>query len=104
VEGEHEPMEEGQARATVKKLGHMGTAIERIMPGLPRLQGGSWPLKLLGRLALGDTLCVSVEIVLEHVGPLEAVPELMAVEIVAVWKIDYSAHGSLSLKPSPHHE
>jgi hypothetical protein len=36
----------------------------------------------------------------EH--PLKSVPELMAVgraiEIVAVWKINYSAHGYLSLQ------
>jgi hypothetical protein len=31
------------------------------------------------------------------VGPLESVPELMAVKIVAAWKIDYSAHRDLSL-------
>jgi hypothetical protein len=35
--------------------------------------------------------------VLEQVGPLKSVPELMAVEIVAVWQIEYSAHGYLSL-------
>jgi hypothetical protein len=44
-----------------------------------------------------------IEILLEQVGPLKAIPESMAVEtaveIVALWKIDYSAHGSLSLKP-----
>jgi len=32
VQGSNEPMEEGQARATLKELGHMGPDIERIMP------------------------------------------------------------------------
>jgi hypothetical protein len=36
--------------------------------------------------------------VLEQVGPLKPVPELMTVEIVAVWKIDYRAHRYLSLQ------
>ena len=40
----------------------------------------------------------TIEIVLEQVGPLKPVPELMAVKIVAGWKIDYSAHGYLSLQ------
>jgi hypothetical protein len=73
------------------------------MPGVPRLQGGSGHLKPLGGLTLGDALRLQVEIVLEQIGSLEAVPELMtvdmAVDIVALWKIDYSAHGYLFLKP-----
>ena len=55
-------------------------------------------LKLLGRLALRYSLSLQVEIVFEQVGPLKPVPELMAVEIVAVWKIDYSADRYLSLQ------
>jgi hypothetical protein len=71
---------------------------------MPRLTGGSGHLKLFGGLTLGDALSLPVEILLERVGSLEAVPELMAVEIVAVWKIDYSAHGYLPLKPLPSSE
>jgi hypothetical protein len=62
------------------------------------LKGSSGHLKLLGCLALGYPLSLQIEIVLEQIGPLKSVPELMAVEIVAVWKIDYSAHGYLSLQ------
>ena len=66
-------------------------------------------LKPLGGLTLGDTLSLQVKILLEQIGPLETVPELvtvemaveMAVEIVAGWKIDYSAHGYLLLQPVP---
>ena len=47
-------------------------------------------------------MSLQIEIVLEQIGPLNSVPELMAVamvgKIVAVWKIDYSAHGYLSLQ------
>jgi hypothetical protein len=68
------------------------------------LQGASGYLKLLGGLTLGDALSLQVKILLEQVGPLEAVPESMAVEIVALWKIDYSAHGYLPLKPLPSSE
>jgi hypothetical protein len=62
------------------------------------LKGGAGHLKLLGRLALRYSLSLHVEIVLEQVGPLKPVPELMTVEIVAVWKIDYRAHRYLSLQ------
>jgi hypothetical protein len=71
------------------------------MPRVPSLQGASWHLKPLGRLALRDTLSLSVKILLEQVGPLEAVPELRTVEIVAMGKMDDSAHGYLLLKPLP---
>jgi len=47
--------------------------------------GSFWaPEAPLGGLTLGDTLSLSVELVLERVGSLEAVPELMAVASVAV--------------------
>jgi hypothetical protein len=36
--------------------------------------------------------------VLEHVGPLEAVPELVTIDMVMVRKIDPSAHRYLSLQ------
>jgi hypothetical protein len=72
---------------------------------MPSLQGSSGHLKPLGGLTLGDTLSLQVKILLEQIGPLETVPELvtveMAVEIVAGWKIDYSAHGYLLLQPVP---
>lgn len=32
MQGSNEPMEEGESRATVKKLGHLGTDIERVIP------------------------------------------------------------------------
>jgi hypothetical protein len=94
-------MQEGESKATLKKLGHFGTDIEGVMPGVPRLQGRSGHLKPLGGLTLRDALRVQGERVLEQLGPLEAVPELMAIEIVVVRKIDYSAHRGLSRKPSP---
>jgi hypothetical protein len=52
-------------------------------------------------LPLGDALRLPLQILLEPIGPLEAVPELIAVAIVAMWKINYSAHGYLLLKPLP---
>jgi len=52
-------------------------------------------------LALGHPLSLQVEVVLEHIGPLKPVPELMAVAmavgIVVVWKIDYLVSGSRCL-------
>ena len=65
---------------------------------MPCLQGRSGYLKLFGSLALGDTLRLEVEVLPKQVGPLESVPELMAVDIVAVWKIDDSAHRYLALQ------
>jgi hypothetical protein len=53
---------------------------------MPSLKGRAGHLKLLGSLALGDTLSLEVEIVLEHVGPLEAVPELVTIDMVMVRK------------------
>ncbi len=79
----------------------MGTAIERGMPCMLRLQGASGHLKLFGGLTLGDALRLQVEILFEQVGPLEAVPELMAVARVTVGEIDDNAHGYLPLKPLP---
>ena len=58
-------MKEGKSRAALKKLGHMRSNIESLMPGLPSLKGGSGYLKLLGRLALRNTLSLQVEILLE---------------------------------------
>ena len=94
-------MEEGKSRAILKELGHMGTAIEGVMPGVPSWKGASGHLKLLGGLTLGDALSLQLQILLEQIGPLEAVPELMTVAIVAVWKINDSAHGYLPLTPLP---
>jgi hypothetical protein len=75
---------------------------------VPSLPGASGHLKLLGGLTLGDALRLQVEILLQQVGPIKSIPESMAaemaVEIVARWKIDYSAHGYLLLKPLPNGE
>jgi hypothetical protein len=84
VEGSNEPREEGKSRATLKELGHMRTDIEGIMPGVPRLQGPSGPLKPRGGLTLGDALRLPLQLWLEQIGPLEAVPEVIAVAMVAV--------------------
>lgn len=97
MERSNEPMQEGQSRTALKKLGHVGADIERIMPCMPSLQGRAGHVKLLGSLALGDTLSLEVEIVLEQVGPLEAVPELVTIDMVMVRKSDPSAHHYLSL-------
>jgi hypothetical protein len=97
-EGQYEPMEKCQSRTTLKKLGYLRADIEGLMPGLPSLKRRSGHVKLLGRLTLRDTLCLEVEIMLEQVGPLKPVPELVAVNRVMVCKIDYSAHGYLSLE------
>ena len=100
MEGQHQSMQKGESRTTSKELGHLGTDVEGVMPGVPSLQGASGHLQPLGGLTLGDALSLQVEILLEPIGPLEAVPELMTGAIVAVWKINDSAHGSLPLKPS----
>jgi hypothetical protein len=63
---------------------------------MPRVKGASGPLKLCGGLTLRDAWRSQVELWLKQIGPLEAVPELMAVEIAAAWKIDDSAHGYLA--------
>src|SRR5262249_40659361 len=65
MQSHNEPMQECQAKTALKKRGHMGTDIERVMPGLPRLQGGTGHLKLLGRLALRYSLSLQVERVRE---------------------------------------
>lgn len=69
---------------------------------MPRVQGGSGQLKLLGGLSLRDAVRLYVEIGLEQIGPLKSILESLAVEtavaIVARRKIDYSAHSYLSLK------
>jgi hypothetical protein len=104
VEGQNEPMKERESGTTLKERHDMGTAIEGVMPGVPRLQGASGHLKSLGGLTLGDTLRLQVEIWLEQVSPLETVPKLMAAAMVTVWKIAGSAHSYLSCKPLPHGE
>jgi hypothetical protein len=104
MQGSNEPMQEGQARTALKKLGHLGTDIEGLLPGLPSLKGGAGHLKRLGGLALGDPLSLQIEIVLEQIGPLKSVPELRAVgravEIVAVWKIRASTQSGTSCRRS----
>ena len=91
------PLQACQARTALKTRGPMGAAIERGLPGLPRLPGGAGPLKRLGRLALRYSVSVQVERGLEQVGPLKPVPELMAVAMVAVWQSASRAPRSLSL-------
>jgi hypothetical protein len=96
VEGQNEPMQEGESGTPLKKLGHMGTTIEGVMPCTPGLQGGSGNLKLFGGLTLRDALSLQLEILRKPVGPIEAVPARVTVDMVMVGKIDYSAHGYLS--------
>ena len=48
------------------------------------LEGCFWAPEAAWRLTLGDALRLQVEIWLEPISPLEAVPELMTVAIVAV--------------------
>ena len=91
-------MQECQARTALKKLGHMGTDIKRVMPGLPSLKGSAGYLKLLGRLALGYPLRLKVKILFEHIGPFEAVPELVTVDMIMGCKIDDSVHCYLALQ------
>jgi hypothetical protein len=83
VEGHNQTMQEGEPGTTLKKLGHLGTDVEGVMPPAPGLQGGAGHLKLLGRLTLGDALSLQPERVLKEIGLFEPVPELVTVEIVA---------------------
>jgi hypothetical protein len=101
VEGQNQAMQKGESRATLKELSHFWTDIEGVMPRVPRLQGASGHLKPLGSLTLGEALCLQVDILLEQIGPLEAVPALMTVDIGAVWKIHETAQGYLPLQPWP---
>ncbi len=91
-------MEESQSRATLKELSEMRTDIESLMPSAPSLKSGAWHLELFGGLTLGDALSLQVEILLEQVGSLKTIPELVTVGVVMVGKIDYSAHCYLSLQ------
>jgi hypothetical protein len=95
---QNEPLQECEARTALKKLGHVGADIEGVMPGLPRVPGGAGYLKRLGRLARGEALRLQGERALAPVGPRTPAPALMAVDMVAVWKIDDSAQGYLCLQ------
>ena len=97
-------MQEGEPGTTLKKLGHLGTDVEGVMPPAPGLQGGAGHLKLLGRLTLGDALSLQPGRVLKEIGLFEPVPELVTVEIVAGGGTDYSAHSYFPLKPLPSDE
>jgi hypothetical protein len=103
MESQNQSRQKGQSRTTLKELSDFRTDIESVMPGVPRLQGASGHLKPLGGLTLGDALRLQVEVLLKQLSPLETIPELMTVKMVAGWKIASNAHGYLSLKPSSNH-
>jgi len=99
MEGQNEPMQEGEARAILEKLSHMRAAIKGIVPPAPGLKRGSRHLKLFGGLTLRDALSLQLEIMPIPLRPLETVPARRAADIVRVGAIDDHAHGDLSLKP-----
>jgi hypothetical protein len=99
VQGQTEPMKERESGTALQELRPMGTAIEGVMPCVPRLPGASGHLKPLGGWTLGDTWRLQVEIWLEQVSPLQTVPKLLAAAMVAVWKIDDRAHSYLACQP-----
>jgi hypothetical protein len=101
MEAEYQTMKEGEPRRTLKKGDDGGMLVKALLMGLPGLKGGSGNRQLFRGLTLRKPLGLQVEVLLEEVSPLKPVPEWMAVDIVAVWKIDYSAHGYLLLKPLP---
>jgi hypothetical protein len=102
-EGEHAPLEAGQARATVQAPRPFGTDSAGGMPEVPRVQGGAGPLKRLDGLTLGNAGGWQVERGLAQVGPRTPIPAWMtgdmAVDRVARWQMDSREHGDRSPQP-----
>jgi len=84
VERESQPMQEGEAGFTVKKLGDVGTDVEGTLLPTPSLQGGAGHLELRGGLTLGDPLGLELDRLLKPISPLEPVPTRVTVAIVKI--------------------
>jgi hypothetical protein len=56
MESQHQTMEEGETRNTLKELDHLGTRIEPVLPGTPRLECRAGDLQPCGGLPLGQPL------------------------------------------------
>jgi hypothetical protein len=95
VQGEREPMQEGEAPVTLKKLSHLRTDVEGVMPPAPGLQGGTGHLQLLGGLTLGDASRMQRMILRKTVRSFETVPAGLAVSGALLRLFDDSCHSDL---------
>jgi hypothetical protein len=97
VERHNQPMQEGEARPTVKKRHDSWTCIKARLVGAPCLRRGAGHLKHLGDLPLGEALGLEFVIRLQEVSTLEALPTLVAILVASLLLLDYRAHRYLLL-------
>ena len=97
VERQHQPMEEGETRNTVKKRHDNGALIEALLVRPLCLQGAARHVQPLRRLTLGEALGLPMALPLTQLSACDAVPALMAVimDPLRIW--DDGAHRSLLL-------
>jgi len=91
-----------EPRATFKKLHHMGTGIERLLPHAPGLQRLAGHTKPVGGLTLGYPLGLQVAIRVKQFGVSDPISALLALCIATLCGMDCSSHSHL-LYRSPCH-
>ena len=92
-------VEEGETRNALQELDYLGTGIEPILPGAPRLQCGARNLKPFGTLPLREALGLQGAIRLEECSASDTLPSLVMVKIAPRLRITSRAHSSLLTQP-----
>ena len=99
VERQHQSMQDGETRHTVKKRHDRWTRIEALLVRPPRLQRATGHFKHLGRLTLGEALGVQVALLRQQVSAFKALPALVTILVALLFLLDYRSHSDL-LVPS----
>src|SRR5262245_34197833 len=92
MQGQNEPMQEGETWRTVKKRYDRRTLVKVLLVRSPRLQCAAGHVQCLRRLALRDPLGAQLAIAFPQVRALQACPALGALTLATMLYLDYGCH------------
>jgi hypothetical protein len=101
MDRDHQAMQEGKPRGTVKKGDNRRVLVEALVVGSPGLRGAAGNLKRLGRLTQREALGLQSKVLIEELSTLGAIPASVMIIIALLRVLDYGSHSDLLFHPSP---
>jgi hypothetical protein len=83
VDPEHQSVQKGQPRGTLKKCHDGRTRVETLLVRAPRLKRGTGHLKGLGGLPLGEALGLQTAVLLRQLSAFESIPAWRAISVAS---------------------
>jgi hypothetical protein len=95
VDGDHQAMQESKPRSTLEKGHHGAMLIEAPVMGPPGPKRAAGDIECLGGLPQGKPLRFQVEIPVEQLSALAAIPAAGTIRVALLAVLDDGSHGDL---------